>query len=169
MKIIINRLITLSLMYLIPIINICMFCSNYSDRELILVNSCCVLSSTAAAVACTIKGLKNERNRWFDFGAVQLISLAFALTSNCLCMAYILLGKSLLSLPWIICFTTLSNVLIIILTLIYEKHLSDMIKAFERNIKRKRKDKKDKIELLKKADAVSKKQSKINVKKKGEE
>ena len=77
---------TLSLMYLIPIMNIIFIISNVNQVTDIIVKSCTVFSSTAAATACTIKGIKTEENDRFDY--LQAFSLVLSVVSFMCCLIY---------------------------------------------------------------------------------
>lgn len=116
--------ITLCLMYLIPIINIIFIISNVGKLTDILVKTCTVFSSTAAASACTIKGIKKEENDRLN--NLQVFALVLSIVSFMCCLIHEISSITYINIYIVIFLTTLANILAIKMYIIANDQIQDL-------------------------------------------
>lgn len=96
----------LFLTYLIPLINILFVISNRDRFKSAVVSICSVLSSTAAASACTIKGEKDNSGKIFHLKTVALVCAVVSFMS---CIVYEMMNFLCFHELLIIAFTLVAN------------------------------------------------------------
>lgn len=147
-KVPIKRIVMILLTYLIPLINILFLISNYSDLIKIVLGACGVLASTAAASACTIKGIKDEVGK---LSVAQPFALVLSMAAFIIGLIYEYNGTLFLN-PWIVClFVLFANGITIYMFCIVDNEIAKIIELAEVP----EEEKKDADEMVKKADAKS--------------
>lgn len=158
-----KRIVMILLTYLISIINILFLISNYRDLTKIIIGSCGVLSSTAAASACTIKGIKEEVNK---LAVAQPFALVLSMAAFIIGLIYDY-NETLFLSTWIVCmFVLVANGITIYMFCIADKEIAKIVELSEVP----EEEKKEAEEMLRKAEvksAGSSKSSTMRVTKKG--
>lgn len=120
-----NRIFKVILTYLIPIINIMVVLSNYNEISKSIVVICSVLASTAAASACTIKGIKLDSNN--KLNTMQVFALVFSVVAFMCCLIYDVDGKLYLPI-WIVgLLTIIANVITIYMFVVVDNELDKLL------------------------------------------
>lgn len=157
-----NKVCMIVLMYLIPFINILFLFQNYDDCNKIMVSICSVLSSTAAASACTIKAVKEDVENLF---IAQVIALVLSVVSFFNCLIYDVNSGEMFLNEWIIfLFAIVANVAVIYMFVIAEKERRMLVNYYDSE-----KDRQEAKEMTKKASDRAKQTTanKMKVTKKG--
>lgn len=150
-----NRIFKVILTYLIPIINIIVVLSNYSEVSKSIIIICNVLASTAAASACTIKGIKEDSKN--KLNTAQVFALVFSVVAFMCCLIYDVDNKLYLPI-WIVgLLTVIANVITIYMFVVVDNELDELLD-----------DNESKKQIKSKADRASRnRDGKINLTKKG--
>ena len=151
-KISFKRMLMILLMYLIPLVNILVLVSNYSETNKILMGISSVLASTAAASACTIKVVKNEAEK---ITIAQAFALVFSMVSFINCLVYGVYQIVIIN-RWIgFALSILANGIAIYMFCISDKEIIDLIDKGSVS----QEDRREADEMIKKADRLSGKHS----------
>ena len=158
-KINIKRLFLIFLTYLIPFINISMVLPNHHDLKASMIEICSVLASTAAASACTIKGIKSDDDNILNI--MQAFALVFSVVSFICCLVFNISNVLYINVYEIVVLTFLANAITIAMFIRSDKDLNGVMNEYRRL-------QKEAENLVKDADEYSKgNKSKMNLTKKG--
>lgn len=111
------------LTYLIPIINILFLINAEGDLKTKTIGICSVLSSTAAASACTIKGIKNQEG----LNIFQAFALVPSVVSFICCSVFELSGQMYINIYAIAILTIIANTASIIMYISVNHELDNLI------------------------------------------